>query len=219
LCALRCDWLFTKDTTPPQVTMVFPQDSAFVTGALVLQAAATDSGGISKVEFLVDNDVVGTGALGLNTYELSWNSAALPLNTWHAVSARATDLAGNVGFSDTSHIMAAGAQELDVYHGSFGVPAGYFVWLPFDAIAGDSLLGDVQVANGGTLSDFFWCDSANFVLYRNHQTFTPLDRQQNQTAATVAAAVPTPGNYAIVFGNSAGATRTLWVRFSLRRHG
>jgi hypothetical protein len=217
LLAARCDWLFTNDTTPPQVTMVTPQDSTFIAGALTLKATAYDSGGIDTVQFVVDGVPVGTGTPGSGGYELYWNSATLPAGTWHSLYARATDLSGNTGYSDTVRVAVTGARELDVFHGTFKVAAGQHVWLVFNGTAGDSLVGEARVSNTGALSDFFWCDSANFELFRNNQGFIALDRQQNQTDVSVAAMVPASGNYSIVFDNAGTGYRAVWARFVLRR--
>lgn len=217
LLAARCDWLFTNDTTPPQVSMVSPQDSTFVAGTITLKAAASDSGGINQVQFVVDGASVGTGSAGVSGYELSWSSTVLPAGTWHSLYAQATDLTGNVGYSDTVRVAVTGARELDVFHGTFKVSAGHYVWLVLDGLAGDSLVGDARVSGTGTLTDFFWCDSTNFELFRNGQGFTALDRQQNQTDVSVASAVPAPGNYSVVFNNTSTSPRTVWARFVLRR--
>jgi len=197
--------------------MVSPQDSTFIAGTYILQAAASDSGGVDEVEFLVDDGPVGIGTIGTSVYELSWSSAALPAGTWHSLYARATDVTGNVGYSDTVRVAVTGARELDVFHGTFPVQAGHYVWLVFDGASGDSLVGDARVSGTGSLSDFFWCDSTNFVLFQNNQAFTALDRQQNLTTVSVAAAVPAAGNYSIVFNNGSTSPRTLWARFVLRR--
>ena len=110
-----------------------------------------------------------------------------------------------------------GARELDVFHGAFTVQAGHYVWLVFDGTTGDSVVGDARVSGTGSLTDFFWCDSTNFELFRSGQGFTALDRQQNQTGVSVAAAVPSAGNYSVVFSNGGTGPRTIWARFVLRR--
>jgi hypothetical protein len=114
-------------------------------------------------------------------------------------------------------VAVTGAREFDVFHGTFKVAAGQYVWLVFNGTAGDSLVGEARVSNTGALSDFFWCDSANFELFQNSQGFTALDRQQNQTDVSVAAMVPASGNYSIVFENAGTGYRAVWARFVLRR--
>jgi len=218
LFALSCDILFPKDTLPPQVLMLSPLDSALVGGIVTLRASAFDSSGVSKVEFLIDTGVVGTATLVSGNYELAWNSASFPAGTWHSVHARGTDFASNIGYSDTVQVVVAGATEIDVLHGEFTVPAGNYVWLPFPVASGDSLVGDAWVTNGTTLSDFFWCDSANFVLFQGQQSFTALDRQQNLAVISVASLAPAAGTYDMVFRNTSTAAKTVWARFSLRRH-
>ena len=218
LFLLSCDWLFTKDTVPPQVAMLSPADSALVNGTVTLRASAFDSTGVAKVEFLVDTSLVGTASLVGGNYELAWSSSAFTAGTWHSVYARGTDLAGNVGYSDTVHVVTSGVSEIDVLHGKFTIPAGHYVWIPFPVASGDSLVGDARVTDGTVLSDFFWCDSANFVQFQNHQTFTALDRQQNHATLSVSSLAPAAGTYDMVFDNAATAAKTVWARFSLRRH-
>jgi hypothetical protein len=219
LLSLRCDWLFLPDSTPPHVTMVVPQDSTIVLGTIVLNAAAFDSGGIASVNFLVDDSVVGTGTPDGSNYQMIWSSAALPMNTWHRFYARATDLANNVGYSDTVRAVSAGSRELDVFHGSFSLVTGHYTWVEFDAVVGDSLVGEARISSGSNLTDFFWCDSANFVLFQNQQSFTAFDRQPNQSAVAVSAPVPAAGNYKIVFSNGTSGIKTIWARFVIRRRG
>jgi hypothetical protein len=219
LLVLSCDWLFTKDTAPPQVLMLSPLDSALVSGIITLRASASDSTGVSKVEFLVDTGLVGTATPTGGNYELAWNSSAFPAGSWHSVSARGTDLAGNVGYSDTVQVLTAGAAEIDVLHGELIIPANTYVWLSFVVASGDSLIGDARVTNGTPLSDFFWCDSANFALFQAQQTFTALDRQQNLAMVSVASLAPAAGTYDMVFRNTTTGPKTVWARFSLRRHG
>jgi hypothetical protein len=218
LFTLSCDILFPNDTLPPQVLMLSPLDSALVNGIVTLRASAFDSGGVSKVEFLVDTGLVGTATPVSGNYDLAWNSSVFPPGTWHSVYARGTDMAGNVGYSDTIQVVTAGAAEIDVLHGSFTIPAGNYLWLPFTVVAGDSLVGDARVTNGTVLSDFFWCDSANFTLFQAHQSFTALDRQQNLATINVASLAPAAGTYDMVFSNTTTADKTVWARFSLRRH-
>jgi hypothetical protein len=218
LLALSCDFLFPKDTVPPQVLMLNPLDSALVNGVVTLRASAFDSTGVSKVEFLVDTSLVGTAVLVSGNYELAWNSSVFPAGTWHLAYARGTDLAGNVGYSDTVQVVTTGVAEIDVLHAEFTVPAGNYVWLTFSVASGDSLIGDARVTNGTTLSDFFWCDSANFALFQSQQNFTALDRQQNVATVSVASLAPVAGTYDMVFGNTSTGAKTVWARFSLRRH-
>lgn len=89
------------DTTPPQVTLTAPAASATLTGAVNLAANAADENGgsgISKVEFRVDGNVVGTDAS--SPYGVSWDSASVEDGS-HVFDAIATDNAGNSAVSNS----------------------------------------------------------------------------------------------------------------------
>ena len=217
LCGLNCRLFGPKDTTPPFVAMVTPRDSSILRGTMTLQADATDSSGIRSVEFLVDGDSVGPGVMGSDHYECEWNSTQPAANTWHTISARATDSAGNVGFSDSVRVLVTGSYEFDVSHGMFSVPAQSLVCLPMSPLGGDSLVGDAQVVGPEQISDFFWCDTTNFEFFMRGQSFTCFDRQSQVTAVHVASNVPVTGRYYLVFRNLGAAPAAVWARFVLRR--
>ncbi|WP_367026250.1 S8 family serine peptidase [Methylococcus sp. ANG] len=89
------------DTTPPQVTLTAPAASATLSGAVNLAANAADENGgsgISKVEFRVDGNVVGTDAS--SPYGVSWDSASVEDGS-HVFDAIATDNAGNSAVSNS----------------------------------------------------------------------------------------------------------------------
>jgi len=83
-------------TTPPAVAITSPAANATVSGTVTVAATATDSVGISKVEFY-DN---GTLCAAVNTapYSFNWNTASAG-NGSHTQVAKAYDTAGNVGQS------------------------------------------------------------------------------------------------------------------------
>jgi hypothetical protein len=84
------------DTTPPSAVVTAPLDGATVSGAVVLHANATDDTTVSKVDFLVDNALVGTATA--SPWATSWDTTAVG-NGAHAIVARATDGAGNTASS------------------------------------------------------------------------------------------------------------------------
>ncbi|WP_164021526.1 PHB depolymerase family esterase [Pyxidicoccus trucidator] len=88
------------DTTPPTVNVTAPANGSTVTGTVTLTASASDAGGVSRVEFLVDGSPVGSDSAA--PYEFAWNSASVS-NGSHTLGARAYDAAGNQATdSDTS---------------------------------------------------------------------------------------------------------------------
>jgi hypothetical protein len=214
----NCGLFRHRDTTPPLVAMVAPLDSAILLGTITLQADATDSSsGILSVEFLVDGDSVGPVVEGEDHYQCNWNSTLPAANTWHTVSARATDSAGNVGFSDSVRVLTTGSREFNVSHGMFSVPAESLICLSMSPLVGDSLVGDAQVAGPDQISDFFWCDNANFELFTRGDSFSCFDRQSQVSEVRVASNVPATGGYRLVFRNLGAAPAGVWARFVLRR--
>ena len=81
------------DTVGPAVGITAPVDGATVSGTVLLAAAAADAGsGMSRVEFRVDDVLIGT-SYG-PTYTTNWNTIAVPAGL-HVMAARAYDMAGN----------------------------------------------------------------------------------------------------------------------------
>ncbi len=82
------------DTQLPGVAFSSPSSGATVSGTLSVTGTASDNAGLSKVEVMVDS-----GAYALATGTTSWsfalNTASLA-NGSHTLTARATDLAGNL---------------------------------------------------------------------------------------------------------------------------
>jgi RHS repeat-associated protein len=78
----------------PWVAVTSPAAGATVRGGQVpLSAGSGDDRRVERVEFLVDNAVVGTDVTA--PFEMSWNSATVG-NGAHTITAKATDDAGNV---------------------------------------------------------------------------------------------------------------------------
>ncbi len=81
------------DTIPPAVSLTSPTNGQTVSGAITFSANATDNVGVTKVEFLVDNQVVATDTT--DPYFLSQSSAGLA-NGAHLITAKAYDATNNV---------------------------------------------------------------------------------------------------------------------------
>jgi hypothetical protein len=83
----------TNDTTLPSVSITAPANGAMVSGAVNVNAAASDNVGVASVQFQIDG--VDIGAPDTTApYSASWNTAATS-NGNHAVRAVARDAAGN----------------------------------------------------------------------------------------------------------------------------
>lgn len=94
----------TIDTTGPTVslTTATTAEYAALSGVATLTATATDAGGMNRVEFLVDNALVGTDSnIADSTFSVNWTTTTAT-NGDHTVTARAVDAAGNVSTSTTT---------------------------------------------------------------------------------------------------------------------
>lgn len=82
------------DSTPPAVTIVAPTGGATIdSGAYTLQANATDAAGVQRVEFYVDDQLIGSDTTA--PFSLTWNA---PVGQ-HLVKMKAVDACSNSGWS------------------------------------------------------------------------------------------------------------------------
>jgi hypothetical protein len=205
--------LLGTDKTPPTCQITSPADSGLVNGLVSITATATDSGGVERVEFYADGALVGTDSS--SPYSGSWDASGQAERSWHALSCIAYDLAQNKGYSDTVAVEIVGVGQTSVYHGELDVAAQSREAVQFDAQAGDTLAGDVQVASGGALSSFMWLDSDNYQKYVVNQAYTALFQRDTFAQMSMRQAAPAAGSYHIVFVNAGNAIVTCWARFVL----
>lgn len=86
----------TPDTSAPTVTISSPSANATVSGQVPYSVVANDNVGVTKLEFMVDNNMVYSGSS--KTY--NWNTASVSNGT-HALKVKAYDAAGNNTLSGT----------------------------------------------------------------------------------------------------------------------
>ncbi len=89
----------SDDTTPPTVTITDPADGATVSGIVTISADASDDVGVSKVEFYVDNTLIGTDTS--EPYSISWDSTTVE-NGSYIIKAIAYDTSGNTNSDQIS---------------------------------------------------------------------------------------------------------------------
>jgi subtilisin family serine protease len=82
-----------RDTTPPAVSITSPVAGAALTGPVTISATATDETQVTKVEFFVDGALLRSDSS--SPYSFDWNTLSVA-NGSHTLTARATDLYGNV---------------------------------------------------------------------------------------------------------------------------
>jgi hypothetical protein len=84
------------DTTAPTVSITSPYNGYTARGTVTIYALASDTYGVTKVEFWVDDTLITTDTAA--SYSASWNSLSVPDGS-HVLKAKAYDAAGNVGTS------------------------------------------------------------------------------------------------------------------------
>jgi len=129
----------TADTEAPKVKIMYPDSNRIVAGTVELCAEITERFGVKKVEFFIDNVLVGTGTPGTWGYVLPWNSEKTTTGP-HTLFVFATDNSGYVGVSETIPFTVSSWVPLTVdiaidrpltgvsfYYDFFNAPIGYAV--------------------------------------------------------------------------------------------
>ena len=100
---IPCATLAAADTEQPVVQITFPTSGATITGSSAVRATATDNNGVVKVDFYYN----GTNLISSDStasYEVNWDVASLTSGTY-ALTAKATDAAGNIGVSPQVNVI------------------------------------------------------------------------------------------------------------------
>ncbi|OJT18181.1 hypothetical protein BO221_42635 [Archangium sp. Cb G35] len=84
------------ELVPPSVSLTAPVGGVTLVGAVTITANASDGSGVRKVEFFLDGALLGTDTSA--PYSYAWNTLTAA-NGGHVLSARATDLYGNIATS------------------------------------------------------------------------------------------------------------------------
>jgi hypothetical protein len=93
-----------SSTTPPTVSVTSPANSAVVSGTVTISATASDSVGVSRVEFYENGSLLFAG--NTTPYSYSWNTTSVA-NGSYTLSAKAYDPSGNVGQSANINIIVS----------------------------------------------------------------------------------------------------------------
>jgi hypothetical protein len=112
------------DTTPPTVNLTAPATGATVSGPVDVAATASDSGGVSKVEFYLDGVLVDTDTTA--PYGFTWDTTATA-NGGHALMAKAYDGANNIGTDNDTAVTVSntGGGRTTVAFNSIAADDGY----------------------------------------------------------------------------------------------
>jgi hypothetical protein len=213
LALTGCEWLLGLDRTPPACSIVSPTDSSTVSGTVTIRADATDSVGVSRVDFYADGGLLGTDSI--ETWAADWRTDSLPDESWHTLFCVAFDLAGNQGLSETLDVKVGRPDQRSIYHGTLQLATGTAEEFGFTAAAGETLAGDARTQSNGSISRFLWLDRQNHTLFKQGQPFTALVSHAGVVELSVLQPVPQTDSFYIVFENTTGFTQTYWVRFRL----
>ncbi len=121
------------DTTPPSVAITAPANNANVSGNVNVTATASDTSGISLVEFYIDGTNMTNLVTGTGPYQLALNSATL-FDGSHTVLVKAYDNNGNSAQTTITITTANNNPSLPVNTGSasynftIGTAGNYTVW-------------------------------------------------------------------------------------------
>jgi Bacterial Ig domain len=105
---------FTVDDTVPTVSLTSPADGATAIGTVTVIAQPIDASPVASVRFLSDGSVIGTDTSSSGGWSIAWNTVT-ESNGSHALTAIATDAAGNIGSTTTAvNVTVANPLVLDI---------------------------------------------------------------------------------------------------------
>lgn len=96
LFCFSCKKTTKVDTTPPTVTITYPENNATVIDTVTIIADATDNKGVTKVEFYINDSLNYTDTS--SPWEYLWDTNPLP-DIFCTITAKAYDAEGNIGTS------------------------------------------------------------------------------------------------------------------------
>ncbi|MDQ1700020.1 MAG: hypothetical protein QOG34_1883, partial [Frankiaceae bacterium] len=98
------------NTAPPAATVTAPAANATLSGTATLTATTTGSSPVKQVQFLVDNQIVGTSTSTASPYTFAWNTKPGSDVSWdgaHTVTALVTDTTGRTASSPAVAVTVA----------------------------------------------------------------------------------------------------------------
>ncbi len=140
----------SADTTPASVSITSPGEGMTATGAIQVQASATDDGSVAGVRFKVDGVDIG-GEDTTAPFSVAWNTATAQ-NGPHLLSAVARDAAGNTSESTAVSVTVSNAQ----------TPSGLVAAYGFNEGAGGQALDATGAGHVGSITGATWTTSGRF---------------------------------------------------------
>ncbi len=100
------------DTTPPEVSLTYPENGATLSDDVTLTAEATDNEAVVYVDFYIDRGIAGTDSIP--PYEYDWTINPVIHAGEHVLQARAYDLVGNEGISEAITVDVEDPDDIDL---------------------------------------------------------------------------------------------------------
>jgi Bacterial Ig domain len=216
---IGCNMFKKKDKIPPVVDITVPQDSMWFSGPLKITVTAYDSVGVESVLIYGDDNWISTDTTTHidEPYTFSWQLQNQSPFSWHSIFAKGYDKAQNEGISQTIPIFYLGRQEISLYHGTAIIPFNDYFDIDFSAEIGDSLYGSTLVNNQDSLANFYLLDNTNFDKFKKTEAFSPILSVNNFKQMETSYYFNDSGSYYLVWQNSSGTGKSVWIRFYLSR--
>ena len=91
-----------EDSIPPTLTITFPADQSILSDSVLISAYAFDNVGLDLVTLYLNDSVVHESMEG--PFEYLWPTSNNEEDEFHTIRAKATDLAGNVNYTNTLQV-------------------------------------------------------------------------------------------------------------------
>jgi chitodextrinase len=130
------------DTTAPVVAVTGPAGGARLAGTVAVSITASDAGSVTRVELLVDGQLV--GSVAASSAAIAWDTRTVAGGA-HGLTARAVDAAGNVGTSPSVSVIVDNTAPA-VPGGLIAAPGDRRITVTFQAVSASDLAGyDVRL--------------------------------------------------------------------------
>ena len=137
----------TVDNSPPTASLTSPTNGSFVKGTINVNASASDTTGVTSVQFKLDGANLGAADTAA-PYTTTWNTTTATNGSSHTLTAVASDAAGNTTTATTVTVTVDNA-----------APTAAVT-----APAANSFIGGTAVSVSGTATDNIGVTSVQFKL-------------------------------------------------------
>lgn len=92
------------DNTPPSINILYPRSGNILIGTVDITADVQDDGGVSYVEFYVDNNSLSSDNNGADGYSYSWDTDPYADGLSHSIYLKAADSSDNISYSNVVNV-------------------------------------------------------------------------------------------------------------------